>query len=78
MKDFTRSGFASAQLCSGNYGFTPQAALDLEGISTVLRLRNEYGRPKADFSNMSDFIDLSYYEQAIQSLEHMTSSVPES
>lgn len=56
------------QLTSGAYGFTPRAALDLEGVATVISLRNKYGAPKADFSNLDDFVDLSYYHDALDSL----------
>jgi ABC-type nitrate/sulfonate/bicarbonate transport system substrate-binding protein len=53
------------QLTSGSYGLTPNAALDMEGVATVLALRNEYGHPEADLSNLDDFVDLSYYEEAL-------------
>jgi ABC-type nitrate/sulfonate/bicarbonate transport system substrate-binding protein len=58
-----------SQMTSGDYGFTPRAALDLEGVSTVISLRDKYGTPKADLSNLDDFVDLTYYETALESLE---------
>ena len=57
------------QLTSGSYGLTPKAAIDMLGVATVLALRNQYGRPQADLSNLDDFVDLSYYEDALKSLE---------
>lgn len=57
------------QLTSGAYGFTPGAALDLEGVATVISLRDKYGSPKADLSNMDDFVTLSYYREALDSLK---------
>lgn len=57
------------QMTSGIYGFTPKVALDMEGVETVLRLRKKYGQPKADLSKLSDFVDLSYYEDALESLD---------
>jgi ABC-type nitrate/sulfonate/bicarbonate transport system substrate-binding protein len=57
------------ELTSGDFGFTPKAAMDAQGVATVLALRDEYGYPEADLSNMDDFVDLSYYEKAIKSLE---------
>ncbi|MCP4301158.1 MAG: ABC transporter substrate-binding protein [Gammaproteobacteria bacterium] len=61
------------QLTSGNYGFTPRAALDMDGVETVLSLRNKYGQPQADFSNLDDFVNLSYYHEAIQSISNPNS-----
>jgi ABC-type nitrate/sulfonate/bicarbonate transport system substrate-binding protein len=57
-----------SQMTSGDYGFTPRAALDTEGVETVISLRNEYGVPEADLSNLDDFVDLSYYEAVLESL----------
>lgn len=56
------------QMTSGTYGFTPRAALDNVGVNLVLKLRNQYGSPQADFSNLDDFVDLSYYEQALETV----------
>jgi ABC-type nitrate/sulfonate/bicarbonate transport system substrate-binding protein len=57
------------QMTSGDYGFTPRAALDAEGVSTVISLRDAYGVPKADLSNLDDFVDLTYYQRALESLD---------
>jgi hypothetical protein len=32
-------------------------------------LRNKYGLPKADFSDMDDFVDLGFYQDALESLD---------
>jgi len=56
------------QMTSGEYGFTPRAALDMEGVKTVIFLRDKYGTPKADLANLDDFVDLTYYETALESL----------
>ena len=57
------------QMTSGTYGFTPRAALDADGVKLVLKLRNQYGSPAADLSNLEDFVDLSYYERALESVK---------
>ncbi len=57
------------QLTSGSYGLTPKAALDMDGVATVLALRDAYGKPAADLSNLDDFVDLSYYEDALGAIE---------
>ncbi len=56
------------QFTSGDYGFTPRAALDSEGVDTVLKLRQAYGTPAADFSRLEDYVDLTYYQEALRSL----------
>ncbi|HXG04465.1 MAG TPA: ABC transporter substrate-binding protein [Candidatus Binatia bacterium] len=45
-------------------GFDRQAAVDLEGARTVLRLRSEYGRPRKELTDPMRYIDLTYYERA--------------
>jgi ABC-type nitrate/sulfonate/bicarbonate transport system substrate-binding protein len=57
------------QMTSGAYGFTPLAALDTDGVQLVLKLRNQYGAPQADLSNLDDFVDLSYYEEALEAVK---------
>jgi ABC-type nitrate/sulfonate/bicarbonate transport system substrate-binding protein len=42
---------------------SPTAALDPEGVATVVRLRSAYGEPKRDLQ-ASDFFDLGYYAAA--------------
>ncbi|MGC2827933.1 MAG: ABC transporter substrate-binding protein [Pseudolabrys sp.] len=46
-------------------GFDPKARLDIEGIATVLRLRNEYGRPQKQLTHLNKYHDLSYYKSAL-------------
>jgi ABC-type nitrate/sulfonate/bicarbonate transport system substrate-binding protein len=50
----------------GPGGFDPRAALDIEGVRTVLKLRSEYGEPKKELTDPMRYIDLSYYQKAMQ------------
>src|SRR2546425_761291 len=45
-------------------GFEPDAALDVEGIRTVLALRSQYGRPPKELTDPARYYDLSYYDRA--------------
>jgi ABC-type nitrate/sulfonate/bicarbonate transport system substrate-binding protein len=45
-------------------GVHPTAALDVEGVRTVLRLRSKYARPKKELTDPGRYYDLSYYERA--------------
>lgn len=45
-------------------GFQPAAAIDVDGIQTVLELRSEYGRPPKPLTDPTRYYDLSYYERA--------------
>jgi ABC-type nitrate/sulfonate/bicarbonate transport system substrate-binding protein len=45
-------------------GFERNAALDVEGARTVLKLRSEYGQPRKELTDPMRYVDLSYYEQA--------------
>lgn len=45
-------------------GFDPVAAMDTEGIKTILKLRTRFGRPAKVLSDPARYVDLSYYEQA--------------
>jgi len=42
-----------------------KAALDLEGVRTVLRLRREYARPARSLGDIGRYYDPSYYEKAL-------------
>ena len=55
-------------LTSSTVGFSRNGALSMEGVETVLSLRNDYGTPPHDFTDLDGFVDLSYYEQALQTL----------
>ncbi len=45
-------------------GLTRDAALDLDGIRTVLALRSKYGTPQKTLADPSKYVDLGYYEKA--------------
>ena len=45
-------------------GITRDAALDLEGIRTVLALRSKYGQPQKTLTDPAKYVDLSYYDRA--------------
>jgi len=42
-----------------------KAALDLEGVRTVLRLRREYARSARSLGDIGRYYDPSYYEKAL-------------
>ena len=46
-------------------GFTRDAALDLDGIRTVLALRSKYGMPQKTLSDPAKYVDLSFYDKAL-------------
>jgi ABC-type nitrate/sulfonate/bicarbonate transport system substrate-binding protein len=54
-------------LLDRNAGFDRKAALDIEGIETVLRLRSEYGRPAKTLGDARKYDDPSYYQAAMAS-----------
>lgn len=45
-------------------GFTRGAALDVEGVKTVLQLRSQYGEPKKQLTDAGKYYDLKFYEAA--------------
>jgi ABC-type nitrate/sulfonate/bicarbonate transport system substrate-binding protein len=45
-------------------GLTRDAALDLDGIRTVLVLRSKYGVPQKTLADPARYVDLTYYEKA--------------
>jgi hypothetical protein len=45
-------------------GFEPKAALDSEGIRTVLELRSRYGEPKKQLIDPAKYLDATYYSAA--------------
>jgi ABC-type nitrate/sulfonate/bicarbonate transport system substrate-binding protein len=47
-------------------GFEPRARLDPAGIATVLELRSEYGRPQKRLSDPGRYLDLAWYDAAVQ------------
>jgi ABC-type nitrate/sulfonate/bicarbonate transport system substrate-binding protein len=48
----------------GPGGFTRTAAIDLEGVRTVLALRSQYARPQKSLTDPARYVDLTYYERA--------------
>jgi ABC-type nitrate/sulfonate/bicarbonate transport system substrate-binding protein len=52
-------------LLASSGGFEPRAALDLEGVRTVLKLRSEYGQPKKELADPQRYIDLTFYQRAM-------------
>lgn len=51
-------------LLSDRGGLARDAALDIEGIRTVLKLRAKFGTPQRSLGDAGKYIDLSYYEKA--------------
>jgi len=49
---------------TGPTGFTPKAALDVEGVRRVLALRSEYGEPKKAMTDPLKYYVPGYYEAA--------------
>jgi len=52
----------------GPNGFADRAALDIDGVKTVLELRSRYAEPKKTLTDPLKYIDLSYYEEALASM----------
>jgi ABC-type nitrate/sulfonate/bicarbonate transport system substrate-binding protein len=52
-------------LLDARHGFARKAAIDREGVRTVLALRSEYGEPKKLLRDPGKYIDLSYYTAAL-------------
>ncbi|HEV1999386.1 MAG TPA: ABC transporter substrate-binding protein [Xanthobacteraceae bacterium] len=50
----------------GADGFAPKAEIDVEGVRTVLALRSRYGMPQRTLSDPTRYIDLRYYQTALQ------------
>lgn len=51
----------------GPTGFADRAALDLDGVRTVLDLRSRYAEPRKVLTDPMKYIDLSYYQEALTS-----------
>lgn len=45
---------------------SPKAAIDLEGVRTVLKLRREFARPAKPLADVSRYYDPVYYERALR------------
>jgi ABC-type nitrate/sulfonate/bicarbonate transport system substrate-binding protein len=49
----------------GPGGLNPRAALNMNGVQTVLKIRSQYGEPKREMGPPSKYVDLSFYERAL-------------
>ena len=52
----------------GPAGFDDRAAINKDGVKTVLELRSKYGEPQKNLANPMEYIDLSYYQEALASV----------
>jgi ABC-type nitrate/sulfonate/bicarbonate transport system substrate-binding protein len=52
-------------LVPGPEGFQKKAKLDMAGVSTVLKLRSEFGRPQKHLDDPAKYVDESYYQRAM-------------
>ncbi len=50
---------------TGPGGLNKKAAVNMQGVETVLRLRAEHGEPKKEMGPPTKYVDLSYYEKAL-------------
>jgi hypothetical protein len=51
-----------------DYGLYPKAELKLAGLKSVLELRAEMGFLKQPLPPVEKYIDLSYYNEAVEAL----------
>jgi ABC-type nitrate/sulfonate/bicarbonate transport system substrate-binding protein len=58
-----------AQLVDPGFGFTPDAKFDAEGFRNMLALRGEIERKGGAPAAPEKYLDLGYYERAMQSLQ---------
>jgi ABC-type nitrate/sulfonate/bicarbonate transport system substrate-binding protein len=52
-------------LTEGQGRLSPKAALDVEGVKTVLQLREQYGEPQKKMGAPEKYYDLTYYNKAL-------------
>jgi ABC-type nitrate/sulfonate/bicarbonate transport system substrate-binding protein len=52
-------------LTQGQAALSPKGALDVEGLKTVIDLREQYGEPKKKMGAPEKYYDLSYYNKAL-------------
>jgi hypothetical protein len=62
----TAARFAAAELQSPRSVLKPGMPLDPDGIRVVLDLRRKYGTPPAALGDPGKYVDLSYYDQAVE------------
>lgn len=71
MKNVPNSTRQSAEvsysvLLAPQSGFQKNAAIDKNGVQTVLNLRQKYGQPTRVIGNVNSYYDSRYFDQAIQ------------
>jgi ABC-type nitrate/sulfonate/bicarbonate transport system substrate-binding protein len=54
---------------SARFGFTPRSRIDLEGIRTIIQLRETAGLMKSPVPKPEKYIDERFYKKALTSLE---------
>jgi len=52
-------------LLSGRAALEPNGKVDIDGLKTVIALREQYGEPKKTLGAPEKYIDLSYYNKAV-------------
>jgi len=52
------------RLLDPSHGFQRRAAIDRDGVRTVLALRSRYGKPARQLDDIDRYLDLSWYERA--------------
>jgi hypothetical protein len=50
----------------GSGGLMPHAAMDIKGVETVLKIRDEYGEPQKKMGPPTKYVDTSFYEKAMK------------
>lgn len=50
---------------TGPGGLNRRAAVNMQGVETVLRLRAKHGEPRKEMGPSSKYVDLSFYERAL-------------
>jgi ABC-type nitrate/sulfonate/bicarbonate transport system substrate-binding protein len=50
---------------TGPGGLNKRAAVNMQGVDTVLKLRARHGEPKKDMGPPTKYVDLGYYEKAL-------------
>ena len=53
-----------AALTNGNSGLNRKAEINIEGVKTLLELRNQSSEPKTNLTDPYKYVDLSYHEKA--------------
>jgi len=56
-------------LQSQHSGFSRKAAIDVEGIRTVLKLRSEFAQPQKELTDPMKYYDPKFYERALQAVD---------